>query len=84
EFTKELTKFAASTPFELKGLETASKQLLAYGFEQKQVLPNLKALGDIAAGVGMDKLPQLILAFGQVKAATRLTGNELRQFTEAG
>ena len=32
----------------------------------------------------MDKLPNLILAFGQVKAATRLTGMELRQFTEAG
>jgi tape measure domain-containing protein len=84
EFYADLVKFAASTPFELKGLETASKQLLAYGFEQKEVLPNLKALGDIASGVGMDKLPNLILAFGQVKAATRLTGMELRQFTEAG
>jgi len=80
----DLVKFAAKTPFELKGLETASKQLLAYGFTQEQLLPNLKALGDIASGVGMDKLPNLILAFGQVKAATKLTGMELRQFTEAG
>ena len=84
QFTKDLTAFAASTPFELKGLEQASKQLLAYGFTQNEVLPNLKALGDIASGVGMDKLPNLILAFGQVRAATKLTGNELRQFTEAG
>lgn len=84
EFYGDLVKFAAKTPFELKGLETASKQLLAYGFEQKQILPNLKALGDIASGVGMDKLPNLIMAFGQVKAATKLTGMELRQFTEAG
>lgn len=84
KFYGDLVNFAAKTPFELKGLETASKQLLAYGFEQEQVLPNLKALGDIASGVGMDKLPNLILAFGQVKAATRLTGMELRQFTEAG
>lgn len=84
KFTKELADFSAKTPFELKGLEQASKQLLAYGFNQKEVLPNLRALGDIAAGVGMDKMPQLILAFGQVKAATKLTGMELRQFTEAG
>lgn len=84
EFTKQLIEFAKRTPFELKGLETASKQLLAYGFAQEDVLPNLKALGDIASGVGMDKLPNLILAFGQVKAATKLTGMELRQFTEAG
>lgn len=72
-FVKDMISFAAKTPFEIKGLETASKQLLAYGFNQKEVLPNLKNLGDIAAGVGMDKLPQLILAFGQVKAATKLT-----------
>lgn len=84
EFYGDLVKFASKTPFELKGLETASKQLLAYGFQQKEILPNLKALGDIASGVGMDKLPNLIMAFGQVKAATKLTGMELRQFTEAG
>ena len=84
EFIRDLVSFAAKTPFTLKGLEQSAKQLLAYGFAQNEVLPNLKALGDIAAGVGMDKLPQLTLAFGQVKAATRLTGMELRQFTEAG
>ncbi|MFA5128578.1 MAG: tape measure protein [Patescibacteria group bacterium] len=80
----DLVAFAAKTPFTLTGLETASKQLLAYGFTQEELLPNLKALGDIASGVGMDKLPNLILAFGQVRAATKLTGMELRQFTEAG
>ncbi|MFZ6014824.1 MAG: tape measure protein [Patescibacteria group bacterium] len=84
EFIKDLTNFAKSTPFELKGLENASKSLLAYGFAQEEILPNLKSLGDIASGVGMEKLPNLILAFGQVKAATKLTGMELRQFTEAG
>lgn len=83
-FIKDLVNFARTTPFELKGLEQSAKQLLAYGFAQEEVLPNLKALGDIASGVGMDKLPNLILAFGQVKAATKLTGMELRQFTEAG
>jgi tape measure domain-containing protein len=83
-FIREMTTFAKTTPFELTGVEQASKQLLAYGFAQEEVLPNLKALGDIAAGVGMDKLPNLILAFGQVRSATKLTGMELRQFTEAG
>lgn len=80
----ELAAFASRTPFELPQLEEASKRLLAYGFSAEQLLPTLKSLGDISAGVGMDKLPQLILAFGQVKAATYLTGAELRQFTEAG
>lgn len=80
----DLSQFAAKTPFELGQLESASKQLLAYGTSAEDLIPTLKMLGDITAGVGMDKLPQLILAFGQVKAATKLTGAELRQFTEAG
>lgn len=84
KFMVDLANFAQKTPFDLKGLETSSKQLLAYGSTQDNVLKQLKVLGDISAGVGQDKLPQLILAFGQTQAATKLTGNELRQFTEAG
>jgi tape measure domain-containing protein len=80
----DLQDFAKKTPFELTGLQTATKQLLAYGFAQEEIIPNLRSLGNIASGVGMDKLPNLIMAFGQVKAATKLTGMELRQFTEAG
>lgn len=80
----DLVEFARTTPFELKGLLKSTKQLLAYGSTQETVLQELKALGNIAAGVGQEKLPQLILAYGQVRAATKLTGNELRQFTEAG
>lgn len=81
---QELSQFAATTPFELTQLEEASKRLLAYGLSAEELLPTLRMLGDISAGVGMDKLPQLILAFGQVRAATKLTGMELRQFSEAG
>lgn len=80
----DLSQFAAKTPFELGQLEEASKRLLAYGTTADELIPTLKMLGDISAGVGMDKLPQLILAFGQVRAATKLTGAELRQFSEAG
>lgn len=83
-FIREMTDFAKTTPFEIGNLETASKQLLAYGFEVQNVIPTMKMMGDISAGVGMEKLPNLIMALGQVKAATRLTGNEMRQFTEAG
>lgn len=81
---KEVSDFAARTPFELPQVVTGAKQLLAYGVEAEKLIPTFGALGNIAAGVGVDKLPLLILAFGQVKAATRLTGAELRQFTESG
>jgi tape measure domain-containing protein len=81
---KELGKTAASTPFGIEQIEDYSKRLLAYNVGVGELIPTLEMLGDIAAGVGVDKMPQLILAFGQVRAATRLTGAELRQFTEAG
>lgn len=84
QLLKQLSDFARSTPFEFTQLTTASKQLLAYGVSAEDIIPTLTNLGNIAAGVGTDKLPQLMLAFGQVKAATVLTGAELRQFSEAG
>lgn len=84
EMLKKISDFAVKTPFELPQVVEGAKRLLAYNIEAEKLLPTLSALGDIAAGVGKDKLPNLILAFGQVKAATRLTGMELRQFTEAG
>ena len=79
-----LKEFAKTTPFELKDVLEGSKRLLAYNVEAENLIPTMQALGNIAAGVGMEKMPQLILAFGQVKAATKLTGAELRQFSEAG
>lgn len=81
---KELSDFAKVTPFTFPTITEAAKRLMAYGVEANDLIPTLKNLGDISAGVGTDKLPQLILAFGQVKARTQLAGQELRQFTEAG
>jgi tape measure domain-containing protein len=81
---KEISDFAMATPFELPQLVESSKKLLAYNVAAKDIIPTMKMLGDITSGVGTEKLPQLILAFGQVKAATKLTGAELRQFSEAG
>lgn len=80
----QISDFAIKTPFELPQLVEGSKRLLAYNIEAEKVVPTMQMLGNIASGVGMEKLPNLILAFGQVRAATRLTGMELRQFSEAG
>jgi len=80
----DIRSFAKQTPFNLTELVEGSKRLLAYNTEAKDLIPTLSVLGDITAGVGREKLPQLILAYGQVQAATKLTGAELRQFSEAG
>ena len=81
---EDISDFAMKTPFELPELVDGSKRLLAYNVSAEKIIPTMNALGNITAGVGKEKMPQLILAFGQVKAAGKLTGAELRQFSEAG
>lgn len=84
ELLGKLVREAAVTPFELGQLTEIGQRLLAMGIEADQLIPTIRTLGDIGAGVGQEKLPQLTIALGQVRAAGKLTGNELRQFTEAG
>jgi hypothetical protein len=80
----DLQAFAMRTPFNFKELAEGSKQLLAFGYEAEQLVPTMETLGNIAAGVGKDKLPHLIMALGQARAAGHLQGHILREFTMAG
>jgi tape measure domain-containing protein len=79
----DIAKFAKETPFELPEVVAASKQLLAFGFAQEQILPTMRKLGDLAAGLGVP-VGQLTNVFGQVRVAGRLMGQDLLQFTNAG
>lgn len=80
---KDLIEFAKKTPFEIKGIFDSTKQLLAYGFAQEEIIPTMQTLGNVAAGVGVD-MGRLALVFGQVKTAGKLMGQDLLQFTGAG
>lgn len=81
----EINAFASTTPFSLIQTEEAVKQLLAFNIPLKDVMGDMKALGDITAAFGdRNKLDRLILAYGQVKAARTLKGGEERQFREVG
>lgn len=74
---------AVKSPFRVKDLVTYTKQLAAYRVETDKLYDTTRMLADVSAGLGVD-MNRLILAYGQVKAATYLRGTELRQFTEAG
>lgn len=78
-----LKAMALESPFQLKELVTFTKELSAYGIEAEKLLPTVSMLSDMSAGLGVD-MSRLILAYGQVKSASVLRGQELRQFTEAG
>lgn len=74
---------AIASPFSTKDLITYTKQLSAYRIENENLFDTMNQLADVSAGLGVS-MERLILAYGQVKAASVLRGQELRQFTEAG
>lgn len=86
KFLDQVLQFAKETPFDALGVADGAKKLLAYGFAAEDVLPILTDLGDAtsALGLGNDGLGRLILAFGQIRTAGKLTGMEARQLSEAG
>lgn len=74
---------AVVSPFQFKELASYTKQLSAYSIPYEELYDTTKRLADISAGVGVD-MGRIILAYGQVRSAAFLRGQELRQFTEAG
>ena len=79
----QLKQKALESPFMVKQLVTYTKQLAAFGIEYDNLIPTVSKLADVSVGLGVD-MDRIILAYGQVKSATVLRGQELRQFTEAG
>ncbi len=85
----QVQAFAAESPLSFAGAAGQTKQLLAVGVAAGQVVPTLRALTDVSAGLadgdGVEaKLKFVAKAFGDVVSSGRMTGQELRQFTEAG
>ena len=80
---REIKAAAIESPFQIKDLVKYTKQLSAYRVETENLFKVTMKLADVSAGLGVD-MNRLILAYGQVRAAAVLRGQELRQFTEAG
>lgn len=82
----DLADFAAHTPFELSGLQTATRQLLAYGFTAEDVIPMLTSVGDATAalGTGQAGIESVTRALGQMQTRGKVSAEEMLQLTEAG
>lgn len=80
---ENLSDFAANTPFEIPEIRQNAKQLLAMGVSAENIIPTLKALGDVASGTGAN-FTRLALNYGQVVTQGHLTGRELRDFAVNG
>ncbi len=80
---EEMRTFAVSTPMQLGDLATAAQTMLGFGIAVDDVMPNLKALGDISMG-DSTKFQSLSLAFSQMSATGKLMGQDLLQMINAG
>ena len=79
----EMWEYAAMSTFEMTDVTKAATTMLNYGFSQEQTTDAMKRLGDIA-GDSAPKFQRLALAYAQSFGKMRLTGEELRQFINAG
>lgn len=83
EIFGKIKNLAVVSPFGVRELNDYTKQLKAFSIPYNELYETTKRLADISAGVGVD-MGRIILAYGQVRSAAFLRGQELRQFTEAG
>lgn len=79
----QLKDLAVDSPKTFMELTASAKQLSAYQIPVEELYETTKRLSDLSVGLGVD-VNRLILAYGQVRSAAVLRGQELRQFTEAG
>lgn len=81
-----LQKFAELTPFTFNGLKPLTQQLLGAGFAAEDVIPILRGLGDVVAGVGGSEatLARVVQNLQQIQAAGKLDGRQMRDFAMNG
>lgn len=83
QFTSEIRKFAAATPFQVQDLAAGARTMLAFGIAEEEVLGNLRMLGDVA-GKNTESFKSLTLAFSQISSQGKLMGGDLLQLINAG
>lgn len=79
----QIKQLAVKSPFQFKDLVSFTKQLSAFSVPMNELYDTTKMLADVSAGLGVG-MDRLVLAYGQIRAASVLRGQELRQLTEAG
>lgn len=80
---KDITKFAATTPFELPEIQNSARSLLAFQIEAEKLEPTLRAVGDVASGVGAP-IGEIAELYGKAHVQGRLFGEDINQLTGRG
>lgn len=79
----EIKDFAVNTPMAMGDLAKGAQTFLAFNMAAKDVMPILRAIGDISMG-NAQKFNSLVLAFAQMQSTGKLMGQDLLQMINAG
>ena len=79
----DIKDFAVTTPMAMGDLAKGAQTLLSFNVEAQNVMPILRAIGDIAMG-DAQKFNSLVLAFSQMQSTGKLMGQDLLQMINAG
>lgn len=79
----QMVDLAAKTPFDLQGVASGARQLLAYGFAAEDITDTLTRLGNVAAGLGLP-LERLTYLYGTTAVQGRVYAQDMLQFTGSG
>lgn len=79
----ELVDIAVKTPFDLQGVASSAKQMIAYGSSAENVGDELVMLGNVAAGVG-SQLSEIAYLYGTLRTQGRAYAVDIRQFAGRG
>ncbi len=80
---QDAVQFAATTPFDLQGVASGAKQLLAYGTAAEDIIDDMRMLGSVAAGLSIP-LNDLIYLYGTLRSQGKVMTIDIRQFAQRG
>lgn len=80
---EKMRDFAAKTPLTLENVISGGSLLMSYGVDESNLIDTMTKLGDLARG-NAERMDRITLAYGQMLAKGKVTGEELMQMTEAG
>lgn len=79
----QIDAYSRKSSYGKEGLSAAAQMMAGFGIAQERIIPNLKAIGEIAMG-DKGRFDSLSLAFSQMSAVGSLMGQDLNQMINAG
>lgn len=79
----QLVELSKVSPFSLRDVQDSSKKLLAYGFAAKDIVTQMRMLGDVSSATG-NQIGDVAYLYGTLRTQGVAMTKDLREFTNRG